>query len=189
MAAVGIVVNGLTAFLFMKDRKDDLNIRGAFLHMAADALVSLGVVLGGILYLWQGWAWIDPVMSLLIAVIVILGTWSLFHQSLHMMFDGVPLDIDLHKVRDCLMDLPDVVEVHDLHVWAMSTSQVALTAHLVVAQAGIDSGKLLTTAEEELDEHFHIQHVTLQVETTARARHCALRTHGSLWNHCPPDAP
>lgn len=177
VAAVGIVVNTVTALLFMKDRKDDLNIRGAFLHMAADALVSAGVVLGGVLYLWQGWAWIDPAMSLLVAAVIVVGTWSLFHQSLHMMFDGVPLHLDLHQVHGCLMALPGVVAVHDLHVWAMSTSQVALTAHLVVAEASADSGDLLASAQEALDEQFHIRHVTLQIETAEQARHCALRTH------------
>lgn len=179
VAAVGIVVNTVTALLFMKDRKDDLNIRGAFLHMAADALVSVGVVLGGVLYLWKGWTWIDPVMSLLIAAIIVVGTWSLFHQSLHMMFDGVPLNIDLNKVRDCLMELPGVVGVHDLHVWAMSTSQVALTAHLVVADTGIDTSGLLAKAQEELDEHFEIEHVTLQIESQDYARHCSLLGHAS----------
>lgn len=180
VAAVGIVVNTVTALLFMKDRKDDFNIRGAFLHMAADALVSVGVVLGGVLYLWKGWTWIDPVMSLLIAAIVVVGTWSLFHQSLHMMFDGVPLNIDLNKVRDCLMELPGVVGVHDLHVWAMSTSQVALTAHLVVADTGIDTSGLLANAQKELDEHFDIEHVTLQIESQDYARSCSLSAHGSL---------
>lgn len=180
VAAVGIVVNTVTALLFMKDRKDDLNIRGAFLHMAADALVSVGVVLGGVLYLWKGWTWIDPVMSLLIAAIIVVGTWSLFHQSLHMMFDGVPLNIDLNKVRDCLMELPGVVGVHDLHVWAMSTSQVALTAHLVVADTGMDTSGLLANAQEELDEHFDIEHVTLQIESQDYARSCSLSAHGSL---------
>lgn len=179
VAAVGIVVNTATAVLFMKDRKDDLNIRGAFLHMAADALVSVGVVLGGILYLWKGWAWIDPVMSLLIAAIIVVGTWSLFHQSLHMMFDGVPLNIDLKKVRDCLLELPGVVGVHDLHVWAMSTSQVALTAHLVVADTEADCSGLLTKAQEELDEHFEIEHVTLQIESPDFARNCSLLSHAS----------
>jgi cobalt-zinc-cadmium efflux system protein len=180
VAAIGIVINTLTALLFMKDRKDDLNIRGAFLHMAADALVSVGVVLGGVLYLWKGWTWIDPVMSLLIAAIIVVGTWSLFHQSLHMMFDGVPLNIELKKVRDCLMELPGVVGVHDLHVWAMSTSQVALTAHLVVSDAVADSGQLLANAQEELEEHFHIEHVTLQIESQDYARSCSLSAHGSL---------
>lgn len=179
VAAVGIVVNTVTALLFMKDRKADLNIRGAFLHMAADALVSVGVVLGGVLYLWKGWTWIDPVMSLLIAAIIVVGTWSMFHQSLHMMFDGVPLNIDLKKVRDCLMELPGVVGVHDLHVWAMSTSQVALTAHVVVANTGIDTSGLLANAQEELDEHFEIEHVTLQIESPDYARNCSLLGHAS----------
>lgn len=183
VAAIGIVVNSVTAFLFMRDRKDDLNIRGAFLHMAADALVSVGVVLGGVLYLWKGWMWIDPVMSLLIAAIIVFGTWSLFHQSLHMMFDGVPLSIDLREVRACLMELPGVQEVHDLHVWSMSTSQVALTAHLVVSdETATDTARLLTKAQEELDEHFHIEHVTLQVESPDYARSCSLLHHASHIN-------
>jgi cobalt-zinc-cadmium efflux system protein len=180
VAAVGIVVNTATALLFMNDRKNDLNIRGAFLHMAADALVSVGVVLGGILYLWKGWTWIDPVMSLLIAAIIVVGTWSLFHQSLHMMFDGVPLNIELKRVRDCLLALQGVVGVHDLHVWAMSTSQVALTAHLVVSDATADSGQLLSEAQKNLREHFHIEHVTLQLESQDYARGCSLSAHGSL---------
>jgi cobalt-zinc-cadmium efflux system protein len=178
VAAVGIVVNTATALLFMSGRRNDLNIRGAFLHMAADALVSVGVVLGGLLYLWQGWAWIDPVMSLLIAAIVILGTWGLFHQSLHMMFDGVPLNIDLLAVSDCLLRLPGVQGVHDLHVWAMSTSQVALTAHLVVASDLRDNAALLAEAQQELNEHFGISHVTLQTERADFAQNCALASHG-----------
>lgn len=174
VASVGIVVNTATALLFMRGRQGDLNIRGAFLHMAADALVSLGVVMGGALYLWQGWAWIDPVMSLAIAVIIVAGTWSLFSQSLHLLFDGVPEQIDLVKVRELLLGLPGVTGVHDLHVWAMGTSQIALTAHLVLdTDAGSDA--VLHEAEHELHEHFDIRHVTLQAESADYARHCALR--------------
>ncbi len=176
VAAVGIVVNSLTAWLFMKDQHD-LNIRGAFLHMAADALVSLGVVLGGILYLYQGWTWLDPVMSLLIAVIIVMGTWGLFQQSVHLLFDGVPPHVNLEQVRDCLSALPGIVSIHDLHVWALSTSKVALTAHLVVADTGTDTSMLLATAQEELEEHFHIKHVTLQLESSAFAHGCRLSGH------------
>ncbi|WP_363254653.1 cation diffusion facilitator family transporter [Polaromonas sp.] len=176
VASVGIAVNTATALLFMRGRKGDLNIRGAFLHMAADALVSLGVVLGGALYLWQGWAWIDPVMSLAIAVVIVAGTWDLFRQSLHMLFDGVPDQVDLARVRQRLLGLPGVADVHDLHVWAMGTSQTALTAHLVLSGAGADSDAVLEAAEHALHEHFEIRHVTLQVESAAYARHCALRT-------------
>ncbi|MBH1958044.1 MAG: cation transporter [Burkholderiales bacterium] len=176
VAGVGIVVNTATALLFMRGRKGDLNIRGAFLHMAGDALVSLGVVVGGALYLWQGWAWIDPVMSLAIAVIIVAGTWSLFSQSLHLLFDGVPGQVDLAQVRRLLLGLPGVTEVHDLHVWAMGTSQIALTAHLVLAGAGAGTDAVLQEAEHELHEHFDIRHVTLQVESAAYASRCALRT-------------
>lgn len=175
VAGVGIVINTATALMFMRGRKDDLNIRGAFLHMAADALVSLGVVLGGALYLWQGWGWIDPVMSLAIAVVIVVGTWDLFKQSLHLLFDGVPAGVDLAGVRRLLLALPGVADVHDLHVWAMSTSDVALTAHLVLNDAQTDGAQLLHEAEHELHEHFEIRHVTLQLETAAYAQQCTLR--------------
>ncbi|MBK5205191.1 MAG: cation transporter [Polaromonas sp.] len=175
VAGVGIVINTATALLFMRGRNDDLNIRGAFLHMAADALVSLGVVIGGAIYLWQGWAWIDPVMSLAISVVIVLGTWNLFKQSLHLMFDGVPADVDLAAVRTLLMGLPGVSDVHDLHVWAMGTSETALTAHMVLADPAADVDALLHEAEHELHEHFEIRHVTLQLESAVYAQLCALR--------------
>ncbi|MCB8746192.1 cation diffusion facilitator family transporter [Rhodoferax sp. U2-2l] len=175
VAGVGIVINTATALLFMRGSQDDINIRGAFLHMAADALVSLGVVLGGALYLWQGWAWIDPVMSLLIALVIVLGTWSLLRQSVHLLFDGVPDSVDVAAVRQRLLGLGGVAEVHDLHVWAMGTSDIALTAHLVLTDPAADSGALLHLAEHELHEHFEIRHVTLQLESPGYALNCALR--------------
>jgi len=177
VAGVGILINTATALMFMRGREGDLNIRGAFLHMAADALVSLGVVIGGALYLWQGWTWLDPVMSLAIAVIIVVGTWSLFSQSLHLLFDGVPAGIDLAEVRQELLELPGVADVHDLHVWAMGTSQIALTAHLVLDGGAIDQGGLLHAAEHALEEHFGIAHVTLQLETGAYAAQCPLHGH------------
>jgi len=176
VAGVGIVINTATALLFMRGSHGDMNIRGAFLHMAADALVSLGVVLGGALYLWQGWRWIDPVMSLIIAVVIVLGTWSLLRQSLHLLFDGVPESVDLAAVRQMLLGLGGVADVHDLHVWAMGTSDIALTAHLVLADPATDSGVLLHLAEHELHEHFEIRHVTLQLESPGYALQCALRS-------------
>jgi len=175
VAAVGIVINTATALLFMRGRKGDLNIRGAFLHMAGDALVSLGVVIGGALYLWQGWTWVDPVMSLAIAVVIVVGTWSLFKQSLHLLFDGVPQGIDLATVRTVLLSLPGVADVHDLHVWAMGTSQTALTAHLVLNESADNTGSVLHAAEQELHEHFEIRHITLQLESPDYAQNCALR--------------
>jgi len=175
VAGVGIVVNTATALLFMRGSHGDLNIRGAYLHMAADALVSLGVVVGGALYLWQGWAWLDPVMSLAIAFIIVAGTWSLFRQSTHLLFDGVPDGIDMAAVRQLLLGLPGVQGVHDLHVWAMGTTHTALTAHLVLRDATVDSGAVLGEAEEELHEHFGIRHATLQLELPSFAQHCTLR--------------
>jgi len=173
VAGIGILVNTATALLFMRGGESDLNIRGAFLHMAADALVSAGVVVAGALTLWMGWVWLDPVVSLLIAAVILWGTWDLFKQSLHLLFDGVPDSIDPAAVRSLLLGLPGVADVHDLHVWAMGTSHIALTAHLVTDTA--DTGALLREAEEELHEHFEICHVTLQLETPAYAQSCALR--------------
>jgi len=172
VAAVGVVINGLTAWLFMAGNKDDLNIRGAFLHMTADALVSAGVVLAGALYLWQGWAWIDPAVSLVIAAVIVIGTWSLFRQSLHLLFDGVPEHINLPEVRRCLLALPNVLTVHDLHIWAMATSETALTAHLVMQGEGHDVDTTLSQATDLLHEHFDIRHVTLQVESERYASAC-----------------
>jgi cobalt-zinc-cadmium efflux system protein len=162
VAGIGIVVNTATALLFMRGSQHDLNMRGAFLHMAADALVSAGVVVAGALTLWQGWVWLDPAGSLLIAAVVLLGTWSLFRQSLHLLFDGVPDSIDPLAVRDYLAALPGVARVHDLHIWAMGTSQVALTAHLVMPHNQADDA-FLKTASDQLHEQFEITHVTLQV--------------------------
>ena len=176
VAGAGILVNTATALMFMRGRKDDMNIRGAFLHMAADALVSLGVVIGGALYLWKGWSWIDPVMSLAIAVVIVLGTWSLLSQSLHLLFDGVPDSVDLPAVRQRLLNLPGVADVHDLHIWAMGTSKTALTAHLTLSAQAAENDALLQAASHEIHENFGISHVTLQVETAAYARQCALRT-------------
>lgn len=172
VAGIGVVINSVTAWLFLAGSKGDLNIRGAFLHMAADALVSLGVVVAGAAYLWQGWSWIDPVMSLVIALVVVVGTWSLFRRSLHLLFDGVPEEIDLERVQTELLALPGVVSVHDLHVWAMSTSDNAITAHLVMADGGVGHDQLLTLATEMLHECFEIRHTVLQLEGESYAANC-----------------
>jgi cobalt-zinc-cadmium efflux system protein len=173
VAAIGIVVNTATALLFMRGRKSDLNIRGAFMHMAADALVSAGVVVAGGLALWFGWTWLDPVVSLLIAAVIVIGTWNLFKQSLHLLFDGVPEGVDLHAVQALLESLPGVERVHDLHVWAMGTSQIAMTAHLVMPQGHADDA-FLKHATDELHEHFEIEHVTIQVVQVPFTRPCAV---------------
>ena len=163
VAAVGVLVNGLTAWLFMAGSQTDLNIRGAFLHMAGDALVSLGVVAASLLYLQFGWGWLDPLVSLAIAVVIVLGTWSLFRQSLHLAFDGVPEGIDLVEVHAWLLAKPGVVDVHDLHVWALGTSDVALTAHLVMP-AGHPGDAFVVALAEGLAHRFHINHPTIQIE-------------------------
>lgn len=162
VAGVGIFVNLGTALLFMRGREHDINIQGAFIHMAGDALVSLGVVVVGALALGFGWAWLDPVASLVIAAVIVVSTWGLFRQSLHLMFDGVPAHIDLQAVRRELESLPGVDRVHDLHVWAAGTTDVVLTAHLVMPEGHPDDA-FFETATLALRDRFRIGHVTLQV--------------------------
>ena len=162
VAGVGIVVNTATALLFLRGREHDLNIQGAFLHMAADALVSLGVVVAGVLVLAFGWQWLDPLLSLAIAVVIVVGTWGLFRQSLHLLFDGVPEQIDLAEVRSVLEALPGVERVHDLHVWAMGSTEIALTAHLIRPE-GPPEDDFYQQASALLNARFHIDHITLQV--------------------------
>ncbi len=162
VAGIGILVNASTALLFMRSGEHDLNIRSAFVHMAADALVSAGVVVAGGLALWFGWTWLDPVAGLLIAVVIVVGTANLFKQSLHLLFDGVPEGINLVEVKSLLANLPGVTEVYDLHVWAMGTSDIAMTAHLVVPTSPTDDA-FLQKATQQLHDRFKIEHVTLQV--------------------------
>ncbi len=162
VAGIGIVVNTATALLFMRGSAHDLNIRGAFLHMAADALVSLGVVIAGALTLKFGWNWLDPAVSLAIAAVIVAGTWGLFRQSMHLLFDGVPDQIDLAAVKGYLQSLPGIERVHDLHVWAMGTSEIALTAHLVMPLGHPDDA-FLKGINQHLHEQFSINHVTVQV--------------------------
>jgi cobalt-zinc-cadmium efflux system protein len=162
VAGIGIVVNGFTAFLFMGGQHD-LNIRGAFLHMVADAAVSLGVVLGGLAILWTGANWIDPILSLVIAAVIVWGTWGLLRQSLTLSLHGVPRDIAVPEVRKALERMPGVTGVHHLHVWAVSTTETALTAHLVMP-GGHPGDGFLAKAQQELKDHFGIRHSTLQIE-------------------------
>ncbi len=172
VAGIGIVVNTATAWLFMRGREHDLNIRGAFLHMAADALVSAGVVVAGGLALWFGLDWLDPVVGLVIAAVIVIGTWNLFKQSLHLMFDGVPEGVELREVRAMLEALPGVERVEDLHIWAMGTSEIAMTAHLVMPAGGADDA-FLQDATQQLHDRFEIEHVTLQPVRVPFARPCA----------------
>jgi cobalt-zinc-cadmium efflux system protein len=171
VAALAIAVNTATALLFLRGREHDLNIRGAFMHMAADALVSVGVVIAGLLTWRLGWFWLDPVVSLLIALVIVVGTWGLFRQSLHLLFDGVPEGIDLGEVQALLEALPGVERVHDLHVWAMGTAQTALTAHLLMPGQPADDA-FLAEASRQLHERFAIAHVTLQAIRTPFTASC-----------------
>jgi cobalt-zinc-cadmium efflux system protein len=164
VAAVGIVVNGITAWLFASGRKGDLNIRGAYLHMAADAAVSAGVVIAGIIILFTGWSWLDPLTSLVVSAVIVWGTWSLLHDSMAMSLNAVPRGIDPGAVRLYLENCNGVVEVHDLHIWPMSTTEVALTCHMVIP-AGRPGDAFLMQIAHHLERTFGIQHATLQVET------------------------
>lgn len=163
VAGIGIVINTATALLFVSGRRDDINIRGAFLHMAADALVSLGVVLAGIAILLTGALWIDPAVSLLIVAVIAWGTWGLAKDSLTMGLLGVPKSISETEVRKVLEGADGVTSIHDLHIWPMSTTETALTAHLVMP-GGHPGDEALEGLAEELRHHHRIGHVTLQVE-------------------------
>jgi cobalt-zinc-cadmium efflux system protein len=172
VAAAGIFVNGFTAYLFASGRKGDLNIKGAYMHMAADAAVSVGVVIAGIVILFTGWSWLDPAISLVISAIIIWGTWSLLTDSMAMSLSAVPPGIDPAKVRAYLEKCVGVVQVHDLHIWPMSTTEIALTCHMVIP-AGQPGDTYLMKVAHHLKEDFGIQHATLQVETDPESP-CAL---------------
>jgi cobalt-zinc-cadmium efflux system protein len=166
VASVGIVVNGVTALLFWSGRSKDLNIRGAFLHMAADAAVSAGVVVAGLLIMLTGRTWIDPVVSLGIVTVIAVGTWGLLRDSVNLALHAVPRDINLEAVVNFLRSLPGVTAVHDLHVWPMSTTEAALTVHVVRPVAG-DDDAFLTNACNELHNRYGIEHATIQIERSA----------------------
>jgi cobalt-zinc-cadmium efflux system protein len=171
VAVVGIVVNGITAALFLSGRKRDMNIRGAFLHMAADAAVSAGVVLAALAMRATGWLWLDPAVSLAIVLVIGLSTWGLLRDSVNLALDAVPQGIDPHRIEDYLADLPGVVAVHDLHIWGISTTEAALTVHLVKPDASIDDA-LLGRIHADLHRQFGIDHVTVQFELGDDAHPC-----------------
>ncbi len=165
VALVGIAVNGFTAWLFASGRKDDLNIEGAFLHMAADAAVSAGVVVAAGIIIYTGWLWIDPAVSLAICVVIFWSTWGLLKSTVRLSLDGVPAGIHTPAVEEFLEGMPGVEEIHDLHIWSMSTTEIALTCHAVIP-AGHPGDAFLMEAAHELDRRFRIGHVTIQVETS-----------------------
>jgi cobalt-zinc-cadmium efflux system protein len=173
IAVVGVVINTLTALLFLKGQKEDLNIRAAFLHMAADAAVSAGVVVAGILIMLKGWPWIDPVVSLIIVVVIFIGTWALLRESLNYAIDAVPKSVDVSGIRQYLISLDNVERIHDLHVWPLSTTEIALTVHIVVTDKAIDN-QLLMDLRNHLNNHFRIGHTTIQVEAHSAENGCRL---------------
>ena len=163
VSLIGIVINGATALLFMSGRKADLNIRGAYLHMAADAAVSAGVVLAGFAIIATGWTWIDPVVSLIIVAVILVGTWDLLRDSVNLALDAVPEGVDIAAIKTYLCQLPGVTDVHHLHVWGLSTTETALTVHLVLSEANLKND-FLHEVSHELREKFSIGHTTIQCE-------------------------
>jgi cobalt-zinc-cadmium efflux system protein len=175
VAAIGVVVNSLTALLFVRGRKSDLNIRGAFLHMAADAGVSLGVVVAGAFIMVKGWLWMDPAISLGIVAVLLVGTWGLLRDSVRYAMDAVPASVDVSAVKQYLESCEHVERIHDLHVWPLSTTETALTVHLVVDDKRL-SNELLSSVQQHLHDRFGIEHSTIQVETCAGENHCMLNS-------------
>jgi cobalt-zinc-cadmium efflux system protein len=179
VAAIGIVINVGTALGFLRGRHSDLNIRGAFLHMMADAVASAGVVVTGLLLAVTGWLWLDPAVSLLLVGLITWSTWGLAKDSLDLALDAVPPGIDPEQVSSLLRGLDGVVEVHDLHIWGMSTTDVALTVHLVRPCAGGEDA-LLATATEQLKARFGIAHATIQLERGLAIHSCELAAPGRV---------
>lgn len=173
VATIGILINGISAWLFMRGSKDDLNIRGAYLHMLADAAVSLGVVLAGLVILLTGWYWLDPLMSLIIVAVIVVGTWSLLRESTQLALLAVPNRVDLLKVAQFLQQQTGVSAIHDLHVWGMSTTEAALTVHLVMP-AGYPGDTFMDELTQALKTKFSIAHSTLQIEQGTTEHNCCL---------------
>jgi cobalt-zinc-cadmium efflux system protein len=173
VAAFGVVINAGTALLFMGGSKTDLNVRGAYLHMAADAGVSLGVAVAGVGMLFTGWTWLDPATSLLIVTVIFVGTWGLLRDSVRLALHAAPESVDPLDVRRYLTGLPGVTEVHDLHIWGMSTSETALTVHLMMP-GGHPGDDFLAAVIRQIEAEFHIGHATIQIETGTSSNPCAL---------------
>ncbi|WP_082548368.1 cation diffusion facilitator family transporter [Massilia sp. Root335] len=175
VALIGVLINGFSAWLFVAGSKDDINVRGAYQHMAADAVLSLGVVISGVVIIYTGWTWLDPAVSLVLVVVIVAGTWSLLKESIQMVLAGVPDSVDATGVTAFLAAQPGVTEVHDVHIWAMSTTETALTAHLVMP-AGYPGDAAIDDIVGHLREDFSIHHCTLQVEQgTTQHSSCCLQ--------------
>jgi cobalt-zinc-cadmium efflux system protein len=177
VATLGLIVNGFSAWLFMRGSKEDLNVRGAFLHMAADAAISAAVAVSGLVILFSGWSWIDPLMSLVVVSVIVYGTWGLGRDAMRLAMAAVPPSVDMTRIRQYLSGLPGVDDVHDLHVWALSTTENAMTAHLVM-RAGHPGDVFVDGVVETLRADYAMHHATLQVELGTTHHHCALHTRG-----------
>jgi len=173
VAAIGVIINTATALLFIKGQKHDLNIRAAYLHMAADAGISFGVVLAGIAIFFTGWLWLDPVISLVIVMIILISTWSLLKESINLSIDAVPQGIDITGIQNYLNTLKNVTSIHDLHVWALSTTEVALTVHLVTIDKSVNN-LLLEEIQRYLHDNFNVEHSTIQIESASDENSCVL---------------
>lgn len=171
VAGIGIVINSVTALMFLKDKDKDINTKGAYLHMASDALISLGVVIAGIVMIYTKWYWLDSVVSLVLVIVVIFGTWGLLKESLRLTLNGVPNDIDINEVKKYLLGLKGVTDVHDLHIWAISTSETALTVHLIIPE-NLDNDLIYESIKEELHHKYNISHSTIQIERNKGEFHC-----------------
>jgi len=171
VAGIGVFINAATAYLFVKGKEKDLNIKGVYLHMAADAGVSVGVVIAGLIILLTGWLWVDPVISIVIVIVITIGTWGLLRDSFLMSVDAVPKNINLKEVENHLKKIPGVREVHDLHIWAMSTTETALTVHLVIPDSN-PGDYFLKGLCGDLQKNFGIEHSTIQIEKDAQGANC-----------------
>lgn len=173
VAGIGIFINGFSAWLFVKGSKGDLNIRGAYLHMAADAAVALGVVIAGLVMMFTGWYWLDPLISLIIVAVIVIGTWGLLRDSVQLALSAVPAHIDVSTVETYLRQCAGVTDIHDLHIWGMSTTESAMTVHLVMPE-GYPGDAFMDEIAHTLKERFFLQHSTLQVEQGTTDHSCAL---------------
>ena len=173
VAGVGIVINGVSAWLFSSGSRGDLNIRGAYLHLAADAAVSLGVVAAGVMMIFTHWYWLDPIISLVIVTVIVIGTWRLLREAVQLALSAVPAHIDLAAVEDYLRQRPGVTDIHDLHIWGMSTTETALTVHLVMPE-GYPGDAFMDDIAKTLKNRFAVQHSTLQAELGTAEHACAL---------------
>ncbi len=179
VAAIGVVLNVLAAMLFAKGREGDMNIRAAFLHLVADAAVSAGVVVAGVIVWKTGWSWIDPATSLVVSAVILVGTWKLVREAMNLLLDAVPDHIDANAVEAFLGATQGVTGVHDLHIWSMSTTEIALTAHLIVPWDTC-SPTLVVDLCSRIEQRFKIGHVTLQLEPADHAEHCEQGIRGAV---------